>query len=121
MRILVADDSRAMRMIVVRTLRQAGMGGHDIKEAEDGAQALELVPSFQPELILSDWNMPTMTGIEFLRALRATGSTIPFCFVTSEGSVEMREEAERSGALGLISKPFTPDIFEDVLNSVVTA
>jgi two-component system chemotaxis response regulator CheY len=119
MKILVADDSRAMRMIVLRTLRQAGLGGHDIVEAEDGAQALELVRTFQPDLILSDWNMPNMNGIEFLNALRARGSSTPFCFVTSEGSPEMRDEAERSGALGLIAKPFTAETFGDMLAPVV--
>ncbi len=119
MKILVADDSRAMRMIVVRTLRQAGLGGHEITEAENGRQALALVPSLEPDLILSDWNMPEMTGIELLRALRASGSSIPFCFVTSEGSEEMRELAAAGGALGVIAKPFTADHFADVLGAVV--
>jgi two-component system chemotaxis response regulator CheY len=120
MKILVADDSRAMRMIVVRTLRQAGLGGHEIVEAEDGAMALELVTTFGPDLILSDWNMPNMNGIEFLVALRARGQQTPFCFVTSEGSAEMREEAARCGALGLIAKPFTAETFGDVLAPVVS-
>jgi len=121
MKILVADDSRAMRMIVMRTLRQAGMGGHDIVEAEDGAQALEAVTSFQPDLILSDWNMPNMNGIDFLIALRSRGDQTPFCFVTSEGSPEMREQADRAGAWGLIAKPFTVETFSDVISSVVSA
>ena len=121
MKILVADDSKAMRMIVVRTLRQAGYAGHDIIEAEDGRQALAMTGTESPDLILSDWNMPEMTGIEFLRALRASGSTIPFCFVTSEGSKEMRTQAAQAGALGLIAKPFTAESFADTLGSVVQA
>jgi two-component system, chemotaxis family, chemotaxis protein CheY len=121
MKILVADDSRAMRMIVIRTLRQAGYGGHEIIEAENGRQGLETATQQAVDLILSDWNMPEMTGIEFLRALRAGGSTTPFCFVTSEGSEEMRELALSSGAVGLIAKPFTAEAFSDVLSSVVTA
>jgi two-component system chemotaxis response regulator CheY len=121
MKILVADDSRAMRMIVTRTLRQAGLGGHDIIEAEDGKQALEIAGKQSVDLILSDWNMPEMTGIEFLRALRGAGANTPFCFVTSEGSEEMREQATAAGALGLISKPFTSEAFSDLLSSVVTA
>lgn len=119
MKILVADDSKAMRMIVVRTLRQAGMSGHDIVEAEDGQQALSMVSSEAPDVILSDWNMPNMTGIEFLRALRAAGSAIPFCFVTSEGSEEMRDLATASGALGVIAKPFTPEQFSEILGKAV--
>lgn len=121
MKILIADDSKAMRMIVVRTMRQAGLEGHKIIEAEDGKQALKLAQEEKPDLILSDWNMPEMTGIEFLRALRGTGSTTPFCFVTSEGSEEMRTMAEQAGALGLIAKPFTPELFADTLSQVVSA
>jgi two-component system, chemotaxis family, chemotaxis protein CheY len=120
-KILIADDSKAMRMIVVRTMRQAGLEGHKIIEAEDGKQALKLAQEEKPDLILSDWNMPEMTGIEFLRALRGTGSTTPFCFVTSEGSEEMRTMAEQAGALGLIAKPFTPELFADTLSQVVSA
>jgi two-component system chemotaxis response regulator CheY len=121
MKILVADDSKAMRMIVVRTLRQAGYAGHDIIEAEDGRQALTMAGAQAPDLILSDWNMPEMTGIELLRALRAGGSTVPFCFVTSEGSEEMRATAAQAGALGLIAKPFTAEAFAETLGSVVQA
>jgi two-component system chemotaxis response regulator CheY len=119
MKILVADDSRVMRLIVIRTLRQAGMGGHGIVEAEDGAQALKLVTSVQPDLILSDWNMPNMSGIDFLLTLRSRGDQTPFCFVTSEGSPEMRQKADQGGALGLIAKPFTAEAFSDVLSTVV--
>ena len=120
MKILVVDDSRAMRMIVVRTLRQAGFGGHDVVEAENGREALGLVLAEQPDLILSDWNMPEMTGIDFLTSLRSRGDATPFCFVTSEGSEEMREQAAAAGALGLIAKPFTVESFLDILSPVVT-
>jgi two-component system chemotaxis response regulator CheY len=121
MKIVVVDDSRAMRMIVVRTLRQAGFGGHEVLEAENGRQGLELVAQHCPDLILSDWNMPEVTGIQFLSTLRARGVATPFCFVTSEGSDEMREQAAAAGALGLIAKPFTADAFTDLLSSVVTS
>ena len=121
MKILVVDDSKAMRMIVVRTLRQAGFDNHDVVEAENGRLGLAMANSEDPDLILSDWNMPEMTGIEFLRALRGSGSTIPFCFVTSEGSPQMRETALAGGALDLISKPFTAETFSDTLGSVVSA
>jgi two-component system chemotaxis response regulator CheY len=121
MKILIADDSKAMRMIVIRTMRQAGFAGHDLIEAENGREALEMAGKEAPDLILSDWNMPEMTGIELLRALRGSGSTIPFYFVTSEGSDEMRETAEQAGALGLITKPFTPESFASALAQVVSA
>jgi CheY-like chemotaxis protein len=73
MKILIVDDSKAMRMIVTRTLRQAGHGDHTFVEAVDGADGLAKVASESPDLVLSDWNMPEVTGIEFLRALRASG------------------------------------------------
>jgi two-component system chemotaxis response regulator CheY len=121
MKIVVADDSRAMRMIVVRTLRQAGLGRHEVLEAENGREALDLVGRHAPDLILSDWNMPGLTGIQLLATLRARGDQIPFCFVTSEGSEEMRDQAAAAGALGLIAKPFTPEAFLDLLSPVVTS
>lgn len=119
MKILIADDSRVMRQIVIRTLRQAGHGGHDIVEAENGRQALEMVQTESPDLVLSDWNMPEMNGIDCLDALRASGSSVPFGFVTSEGSAEMRQRAATSGAAFLIAKPFTPEAFDDALRSVI--
>ena len=77
MKILVADDSRVMRQIVIRALRQAGEGGHDIAEAENGRHALEVIAAHRPDLVLSDWNMPEMTGIDFLTNLRARGDSTP--------------------------------------------
>jgi two-component system chemotaxis response regulator CheY len=109
MKILIVDDSRAMRRIVQRTLRQAGFKGHDIVEAENGAEAFELVKSEQPDLILSDWHMPVMSGIEFKRALNDAEIATPFGFVTSENTQEMREIAAEAGADFLLAKPFTPD------------
>ena len=114
-RVLVADDSRVMRQIVIRTLRQAGYDW-EVREAEDGAKALEAVRADEPDVILSDWNMPEMTGIDLLRRLRAEGFETPLGFVTSEGSPEMRELAEREGALFLIAKPFTAETFRDTID-----
>jgi two-component system chemotaxis response regulator CheY len=118
-KILVTDDSRVMRQIVIRTLRQAGYDDHEIIQAEDGREALQMVGSEAPDLVLSDWNMPEMTGIECLEALRASGSQVPFGFVTSEGSPEMREKAANAGALFLIAKPFTEETFRDALDGVL--
>ena len=119
MKILVTDDSRVMRQIVIRTLRQAGYDDHDIIQAENGQEAFDLVGSEQPDLVLSDWNMPEMSGLECLEALRASGSQVPFGFVTSEGSPEMRDKAANAGALFLIAKPFTEDTFRDALDGVI--
>jgi two-component system chemotaxis response regulator CheY len=118
-KILIVDDSRVMRQIVTRTLRQAGFSGHDLVEAADGKQAVEAVLAESPDLVLSDWNMPEMTGLEVLQALRTSGVQVPFGFVTSEGTAEMRKAAEGAGALFLITKPFTADVFRDVLETIL--
>lgn len=119
MKILVADDSRVMRQIVIRTLRQAGFGSHEVVQAENGKEALDLVALERPDLVLSDWNMPEMNGIDTLTILRDSGSTVPFGFVTSEGSTEMRSRAEKAGALFLIAKPFTAEAFGAALSPVL--
>ena len=119
MKILIADDSRVMRQIVTRTLRQAGFDGHDLVEASDGQEALDKALAEKPDLVLSDWNMPQLTGVEVLRQLRANGVQVPFGFITSEGSPEMRKVAEAAGALFLVTKPFTADTFRDVLDPIL--
>ena len=116
LRVLVVDDSKVMRQIVIRTLRQAGYGEWAVIEASNGAEALELALAQQPDLVLSDWNMPEMTGIDLLRKLNASGADIPLGFVTSEGSTQMRELAAAEGALFLIAKPFTPDVFRTTID-----
>ncbi len=121
MKILIVDDSKAMRMIVTRTLRQAGFGDHEFVEACDGAEGLRLVASEAPDLVLSDWNMPEVNGVEFLRALRERGDAVRFGFVTSESTDSMRATAREAGALFLIAKPFTADTFAAALSGVLVA
>ena len=121
MKIVVADDSRVMRQIVIRTMRQAGHGGHEIIEAENGQEGLAAVAAQSPDLVLSDWNMPEMNGIDFLAAVRASGNDVPFGFVTSETSEEMRKRASAAGAMFLIGKPFTPEAFDEALAPVLGA
>ncbi len=119
MKILIVDDSRVMRQIVSRTLRQAGYTGHDLVEAANGVEGLAAVTEHNPELVLSDWNMPEMSGIDMLAALRARGERVPFAFVTSEGSQTMVERAEAAGAMFVISKPFTAEGFREKLEPVL--
>ena len=119
MKFLVVDDSKTMRMIVKRTLRQAGFGDHDVVEAVNGKDALDKVAAEHPDLILCDWNMPEMNGLEFLQALKSDGDNTKFGFVTSEGTPEMVQTATDNGALFLISKPFTADTFKEKLEPVL--
>ena len=120
MKILVVDDSKAMRLIVKRTLRQAGLDGHEINEAVNGAEALKAIQADPPDLVLSDWNMPEMNGLELLQALRKDGTfSGKFGFVTTEGSPDMRRTAVENGALFLITKPFTADMFTTILGPLL--
>ena len=119
MNILIVDDSSAMRLMVVRALRQAGFGGNDVEQAEDGAVALELIRSSVPDLVLADWNMPNMTGIELLTTIRAESINVTFGFITTESTQEMREKATEAGANFMISKPFTADSFRNALSAVM--
>ena len=119
MRILIADDSKTMRMIVMRHLRQAGYGDGELVEANNGAEALDATRKGRFDLILSDWNMPELNGYEFLGAFRADGGTSPFGFVTSESTSEMKQMAMEAGAQFFITKPFTADTISEQLSSVL--
>ncbi len=119
MKILIVDDSKAMRMIVKRTLRQAGYGDHEFAEAVDGSNGYEQVCDWKPDLVLSDWNMPNMSGLEFLQKLKADRNNVRFGFITSEGTAEMRQVAQENGAMFLISKPFTADTVKETLRKAL--
>ena len=119
MRIMIVDDSRAMRMIITRTLRQAGYKDHSVEEAGDGKAALDLIRAEPPDVVLSDWNMPVMSGIELLEELQKSGPAVTFGFLTTEGSDEMRERAKNAGAKFFITKPFSPEAFQEALSGVM--
>jgi two-component system, chemotaxis family, chemotaxis protein CheY len=118
MNILVVDDSKAMRMIVRRTLRQAGYN-YDVKEAASGPEALQALESGDFDLVLCDWNMPEMSGLQLLGKIQKSGRRVKFGFVTSESSSDMRSQATQAGALFFITKPFTPDVFQSALGPVL--
>lgn len=120
MQILVVDDSKAMRSIVMRAVRQAGYEAVTFAEATNGAEALKAIRAAAPTLVLADWNMPEMSGIDLLRALRAEGNEVKVGFVTSESDPAMRDQAFQSGALFMITKPFTPDTLKAVLQPVLS-
>jgi two-component system chemotaxis response regulator CheY len=119
MDILLVDDSKTMRMIVQRAIRQAGFRGLTVSEAENGVQAMEKLRAEQPKLILSDWNMPEMSGIDFLNQVRATQNKVPFGFITSEASAAIKELALNSGANFLITKPFSPEDMQAALTPIL--
>jgi two-component system chemotaxis response regulator CheY len=119
MDILLVDDSKTMRMLVQRAIRQAGYRTLSIGEAENGVQALESMQKEKPKLVLSDWNMPEMSGIELLQALRKAGNRTPFGFITSESSLEIKDIAISNGANFLLTKPFNPDDVQAALDPLL--
>jgi two-component system chemotaxis response regulator CheY len=117
MKVMVVDDSKAMRMIITRTLRQAGFVG-TVVEASNGAEAFEILQTNVPDLVLCDWNMPVMSGIELVEKINQSAMMVKLGFVTSESTPAMRARAAQAGALFLLAKPFTSDAFEEILKLV---
>jgi two-component system chemotaxis response regulator CheY len=110
-RALIVDDSSVMRKIVERSLRQAGLDLLVVHEAGSGTEGLELLRAKQVDLILSDINMPSMDGLEFLRQLREQNLApgVPVVMITTESSEEHVKQAILAGAQGYIRKPFTAE------------
>jgi two-component system chemotaxis response regulator CheY len=119
MDLLLVDDSKTMRLLVHRAIRHAGYRNLTVCEAENGAQALEKVKTEKPKLILSDWNMPEMSGIEFLRKLRDAKDLTPFGFITSEASKKLKQIAMNNGASFIIVKPFNADDVQAALDPIL--
>ena len=117
MRFLVVDDSTTMRRIIINTLNK--LGYTEIVEAGNGREGIDRVSEGRVDLIITDWNMPEMNGIDFLKALRTDGITTTFGFVTSESTPAMRETAAQAGAAFLLAKPFSADDFQELLAAVV--
>lgn len=118
---LVVDDFATMRRIIVGLLRESG--AQRILEAEDGIQALHHVETGAVDLIVSDWNMPNMTGVEMLRAVRAHPrfSKTPVLLVTAEARKENILEAAQAGADGYIVKPFTQAVLAEKVERILIA
>jgi two-component system chemotaxis response regulator CheY len=119
MKILVVDDFPTMRRIVKTLLKQLGYG--NIIEAEDGEQAYKVLKSTPDiEFIVSDWNMPNMTGLELLKTVRADDKLkhLPFLMVTAEAEKENIIEAVKSGVSNYVVKPFTATTLKEKMAKV---
>ncbi|MGR3292828.1 MAG: response regulator [Candidatus Scalindua sp.] len=117
-KVLLVDDSAVMRKIIQRNIKETGLIVDEFVEAGDGNQALDKVNANEDlDLILLDWNMPNMSGIEFVKTLRSLNLSkrIPVVMVTTEGSDAKISEAKDSGADGYLTKPFTADQLRDTL------
>lgn len=121
MKILVVDDFPTMRRIVKTLMRQNGY--MNFVEAEDGQQGLKMLESTPDiEFVVSDWNMPNMTGLEFLKAVRADArfKHLPFLMVTAESEKDQIIDAMKNGVSSYIVKPFTGAALQEKLAKIFT-
>lgn len=118
---LVVDDFSTMRRIVRNLLKELGFA--NVHEAEDGVDALNKLRSETFDFVVSDWNMPNMTGIELLRAIRGDAGLkhLPLLMVTAEAKKENIIEAAQAGASGYIVKPFTAATLDEKLKKIFAA
>lgn len=118
MTILIVDDMSTMRRIVRNILKQLGF--NNVVEAENGKEALDKIRQGKFGFVVSDWNMPEMTGIDLLRAIRADASLkhIPVLMITAEAQKENLIEAVKAGVSNYIVKPFTAETLQDKMNKI---
>ena len=115
--ILIVDDQKTMLRIIHSLLDQIGF--KNVTEATSGPRALELMQEQKFGLILSDWNMEPMSGIDFLKTVRASGNNVPFIMVTAESTSENVVLAKQAGVNNYIIKPFNADTLKTKIESVL--
>jgi len=118
MKILIVDDFSTMRRIIKNLLRD--LGYNNVQEADDGNTALPMLKSGKFDFLITDWNMPGMTGIELLKAVRADEklAKLPVLMVTAEQKREQIIEAAQAGVNGYIVKPFTAATLKEKIEKI---
>ena len=118
-KVLIVDDFATMRKVIRNLLKQVGY--EDIVEAEDGVIALKALKSQKIDVIVSEWNMPIMTGFEFLKAVRADPdlAKTPFLMVTAEALQDNVVAAVKAGVNNYIVKPFTAEVLNEKIKKIM--
>ena len=118
-KVLVVDDFATMRRIIKNVLKQLGFT--KVLEADDGTTALEILKENKVDLIISDWNMPKMTGLDLLKTIRGekTTQSIPFLMVTAEAQKDNVIQAVQSGVSNYLVKPFTAEAIKEKLTQIL--
>lgn len=119
MRFLVVDDSSTMRRIIINTLNK--LGHQEVLEAGNGREGMERLLATPVDMVITDWNMPEMTGIEFIRAMRGVDKMkqLPVLMVTTNAAKDDIVEALRAGVNSYIVKPFTPETFREKIEAAI--
>jgi len=119
MKVLIVDDSAVMRKMLMDALLKAGIT--NIGQAPDGREAVDAVLEDKYDLVLMDWNMPRMTGIEALREIRSKGIYVPVIMVSTESEKSRILEALKAGANNYIVKPFTAEIIAEKIKDTMSS
>lgn len=119
--ILVVDDSKTIRGVIVKTLRLSGLDIGNVSEAANGAEALEVLRDKWVDLVLTDLNMPVMTGLELVAAMAEDDllESIPVIVVSTDGSQTRIDELKEKGIRAYIRKPFTPELIAQKIAEVL--
>lgn len=117
MKVLIVDDSSTMLRIIKNSLIRIGI--ENIDQALDGVEAFELYCNNDYDLVITDWNMPNMNGLELIKKIRRDNTDIPIIMVTTEGGKAEVIMALRAGVNNYIVKPFTPQVLKEKLEAVI--
>ncbi len=117
MKILIVDDSSTMRRIIINTLSRIGYS--DVLEAENGKAGLDQLGKGGVEMIITDWNMPEMDGLEFVGNVRTQNPSIPILMVTTNAAKEDIVAALQAGVNNYVVKPFTPETLKEKIESLL--
>ncbi len=119
--ILLVDDSMPMRSVIKKAFKAAGYSGSDFYEAESGIEALERLRNHWIDIVVTDFTMPGMNGLEMLENMKKSDlfKDIPVVVVTTEGSRQKIDQFMKSGAAGYIKKPFTPEQIRDMITGIL--
>ena len=119
MRFLIVDDSSTMRRIIINTLNK--LGYKECHEAANGREGVERLATTPVDMVITDWNMPEMSGIDFIRAVRANDATkqLPVLMVTTNAAEDDIVEALKAGVNNYVVKPFTPDTIKEKIQAAL--
>ena len=118
-KVLVVDDSTIMRKVIIGILEQVGINPQNILQAADGEEGVQTALNSPVHLILMDWNMPKMLGIDALKAIRAAGNKTPILMVTTEGEKQNVVMAIQAGATNYLIKPFNAEDLREKVEQIL--